>query len=151
MLLRVSGEISGETPDLSAVTDGGASAQSGIAHGEVLVAFAEAAVAGTGEDLARARSAVVDAMGPDAMVDAAAIIGNFQRMVRIADSTGIPLDAPLARLSADVRADIGIDTFGSARNTPQSGPLTRAFARLAGPIMGPMARLLTRRIMRPPS
>jgi hypothetical protein len=149
MLLRVSGEIAGDKPDLSAVTDREAAAQSGVEHGDVLLAFSEAAVTGTEEELSSARSAVVDAMGEEAMVDAAAIVGNFQRMVRIADSTGIPLDAPLATLSAGVRADIGIDTFGSARNTPRSGPLARAFARVAGPILVPLARVFMRRIMRP--
>ncbi|MBW2415826.1 MAG: hypothetical protein JRG76_15080 [Deltaproteobacteria bacterium] len=143
----MSGEIAGDKPDLSAVTDREAAAQSGVAHGDVLLAFSEAAVTGTEEELSSARSAVVDAMGEEAMVDAAAIIGNFQRMVRIADSTGIPLDAPLAAFSAGVRADIGIDDFGSARNTRKSGPLGRAFARLVAPIAVPVARMLTRRMM----
>jgi len=113
----------------------------------VLLAFSEAAVTGTEEELSSARSAVVEAMGEEAMVDAAAIIGNFERMVRIADSTGIPLDKPVAAFSAGIRADIGIDEFGSARNTPKSGVVARAVARLAGPIVVPIARMVARRMM----
>ena len=39
-----------------------------------------------------ARQALFDEAGNDVVVDAAAVAGNFQRMVRIADATGIPVD-----------------------------------------------------------
>ena len=32
---------------------------------------------------------------------------------RIADATGIPLDAGLAAISVDVRAELGLDAFAS--------------------------------------
>ena len=61
-----------------------------MAHGAELVAFAEAIVTGA-QTLAQSRAAGVEALGPEAMVDAAGVASNFERMVRIADSTGIEL------------------------------------------------------------
>lgn len=89
---------------------------SGIEHGEVLLRYSDAAV-GRAADLAEAREAVQDAMGPDAVVDCAATIANFQRMVRIADGCGIPLDSGSRRLSEEWRDDLGIDGFRSRSNT----------------------------------
>ena len=54
------------------------------------------------------RTAVVEAMGPAAMVDAAGVASNFERMVRIAGSTGIELGDRLERGSADARAELGL-------------------------------------------
>ena len=84
----------------------------------------------TGEEagLAEARERVASELGEAAMVDAAAVIGNFQRMVRIADGTGIPLDTPVAMISADMRADLGIDAYDGASNTAP----VRGFQRLVG-------------------
>ncbi len=76
-------------------------------HGATLVAFAEAIVTGS-EALEATRTAVVDAMGPTAMVDAAGVASNFERMVRIAGSTGIELGDRLKRGSADARAELGL-------------------------------------------
>ncbi len=52
------------------------------------------------------------------MVDAAGVIANFQRMVRIADGIGIRLDDPVMMLTADIRVDLGINDYGG-RRTPK--------------------------------
>ena len=93
--------------DLRALVDG--SVDSGIPHGDVLGAFAAAVV--DYRDTARlaaARRALSDAMGPAAMVDAAGVASNFERMVRIADATGIELGEQLESASAQVRAELGV-------------------------------------------
>ena len=77
-------------------------------HGPELVAFAEAIVRGT-ETLPQARAAVVETLGPLTMVDAAGVASNFERMVRIADSTGIELGARLEQGSAEVRSALGLE------------------------------------------
>ncbi len=77
-------------------------------HGAELVAFAEAIVTGA-ETLGQSRDAVVEALGPDGMVDAAGVASNFERMVRIADSTGIELGDLLEQASADVRDALGLE------------------------------------------
>jgi hypothetical protein len=95
LLLRASGAVTGNAVDPAAVTDDAAAAGSGIDHAETLLAFAEATVKGSDTELARARTRLQDELGPECLVDAAAVVSNFERMVRIADSTGIPLDTPV--------------------------------------------------------
>jgi len=127
---------------VAAVTEDSAAAASGIAHAEVLLAFAEAAVQGEEGRLAAARQAVLDALGPEALVDAAAVVGNFERMTRIADATGIPLDAPVHALSQDLRDELGVDAFGSARNTPPLSALGRFLGRALRPVAIVLFRFL---------
>ena len=79
-----------------------------MAHGAELVAFAEAIVTGD-QTLAQSRTTVVETLGPEAMVDAAGVASNFERMVRIADSTGIELGDRLEHASADVRDTLGLE------------------------------------------
>ena len=78
-------------------------------HGPELVAFAEAIVQGDEETRARTRAAVIEALGPEAMVDAAGVASNFERMVRIADATGIELGDLLEQVTADVRDTLGLE------------------------------------------
>jgi hypothetical protein len=120
--------------DVAAVTDDAAAAGSGIAHAPALLAFAEAAVAGGDEALAAARDRVRAELGPEQLVDAAAVVSNFERMVRIADATGIPLDAPVNAMTADLRAELGIDAFDSSANTPGVGALGRFLGRSLQPL-----------------
>ena len=58
--------------------------------------------------LPQSRDAVIEAVGAEAMVDAAGVVSNFERMVRIADSTGIELGERLEQASADVRDALGL-------------------------------------------
>jgi hypothetical protein len=127
--------MTGQVLDAKAVTDDAAAAGSGVAHAGTLLAFVDAAVTCDDEVLARARADVLAKLGPEELVDAAAVVGNFERMVRIADSTGIPLDAPLTALTEDIRAELGIDRFGSAVNTPGMGTLGRTAGRLLRPVL----------------
>jgi hypothetical protein len=82
---------------------------SGIPFGDELSAFAEALVVGSDQELDKKRQSVVDAMGAEAMVDAAGVASNFERMVRIADATGIPLGGGLKEFSSEVRLELGLD------------------------------------------
>ena len=107
----------GADVNLMALTDNQAAAASGVAHGEALLAFAEAMVAEDDETLAQTRQALVQAMGPAAMVDAAGVAANFERMVRIADGTGITLDDRMAALSQEVRTALQLERFAVYKNT----------------------------------
>ncbi len=91
-----------------------------------------------------AREAVADELGEEAMVDAAGVIANFQRMVRIADGTGIPLDAPLAMLTDGIREDLGINSYGSASNTPTLSLWRRWVGRVLQPMMPLIVKALAR-------
>ena len=134
----MSGELEGEQYDLHGVTAGEAAAPVGVPHERELIALAEAVARGGEVELAEARSKALAALGPESFVAAAAVASNFERMVRIADATGIPLDAPLHAISADMRAELGIDAFGSAANTPELS----VARRLLGRALAPLARYL---------
>jgi hypothetical protein len=118
MLLRASGEVSGHAFDLHALTEGAAVTRSGVAHEETLLALAEAMVSDEREALVIARTRVLDELGPEALVDAAAVASNFERMVRIADAIGIPLDSFLDEMTVDIRAELNLARFESTANTP---------------------------------
>ena len=79
----------GSQVDFAAITQGASGEVAGVDHGAELIAFADAAVARSPE-VGAAREAVQKSLGDAEVVDAAAVIANFQRMVRIADGTGIP-------------------------------------------------------------
>lgn len=86
-------------------------------------------------DAREIRASLSEGISPEGLVDASAIIGNFQRMVRIADGTGIPLDEPVAIMSAGVREDLGLNEFGSAGLTPKVGWFKRRLGEILGPRM----------------
>ncbi len=113
MLLRGSsptGEI-----DLQAAVN--ASTENGVPHGALLNTFAEAVIGTDDKKLDSTRNAIVDALGPAALVDASAVIAAFMQMDRMADATGVPLDDFVVEATNDFREDIGLHAFGSARNT----------------------------------
>jgi len=108
-------------------------ADSGVEAGAALLAFAEAVVKGDAETTTAARDAVSAQLGEPAMIDSAAVIANFQRMVRIADSTGIPLDEPVLMMTQSIRQDLGIDNYSAAKNSPALNPIKRIVGRVLGP------------------
>lgn len=113
MMLRGSIEQRSETVNLKTIV-AGAEVDSGITGGAELVGLVEAALRNPAS-LPEARAALIATLGEPALVDAAGVIGNFQRMVRIADGTGIPVDARTASVTEDIRADLGLNAFASAR------------------------------------
>jgi hypothetical protein len=127
--------MSEDAVDLQAIGDGAAAAESGVAHAEALVAFAEALVHRDDAALARARDEVMEKIGPGGLVDTAAVASNFQRMVRIADSTGIPLDAPVNAMTGDIRGELELGRFGSSVNTREAGALPLALGRALRPVI----------------
>ena len=77
--------------------------------------FAEAMASDDEDALVRSRQRILEELGPEMLVDAAAVVSNFERMVRIADSTGIPLDSFLDEKTADIREDLHLVRFASAK------------------------------------
>jgi hypothetical protein len=107
----------GAAVDLSAVNapDG---RDAGVAHGAKLLAFTDAVMGGDDAALARERRALRSVLSDEAFVDACAVIGAFNVVDRIADATGIPLDAGMAAMSRDVRAELDLARFASSANSP---------------------------------
>jgi hypothetical protein len=89
----------------------------GIDYGRELNNFVDGFMSHDEAQLSQAREVLVDAMGAAGMVEAAAVAGNFQRMVRIADSIGIPIDEARLELSTGLREELGLNEFHSAQNT----------------------------------
>lgn len=109
-MLRESSRTHEETVDFAALMEG--DVESGVPHGAKLLRFAEAVVAGSAADREAARRALTEAMGGEALVDAAGVISNFERMVRIADSTGISI-ASMSEEDLTLVRELGIDRFST--------------------------------------
>ena len=89
----------------------------GIDYGRELNNFVDGFMSHDDAQLSQARQELIDSMGTAGMVEAAAVAGNFQRMVRIADSIGIPIDEARFEISAGLREELGLNEFHSAQNT----------------------------------
>ena len=113
MLLRASSEAIGEEAKLGATIGRG---DSGVPAGDLLVAFAEAATRGS-DSLASVRAELREAVGPESFVAAAATVAIFNGLVRVADSTGIPLDDGTRNASVDFRDELGLNNYAGAGNT----------------------------------
>jgi hypothetical protein len=85
-----------------------------------MIKFAEAVVGNDTDRLEGARKAILDTMGPDAVVDSAGVAALFNAIDRIADSTGAPLEADKAEMTEGLRAAIGIDAFAAQKEALDS-------------------------------
>lgn len=81
----------------------------GVPHAALLIEFGEAMLRGDAARRASARLAVFDALGPAALVDAAAIVASFNAVVKVADASGIPLEDFKAEGTADLRVALGLE------------------------------------------
>ena len=114
-MLRVSSQMTGTEVDVAAV-NGTGRADAGVEHGALLLAFTEAVM--RGESAATERGRLQAVLSPESFVDAAAVIGSFSVVDRIADATGIPLDSVMVAMSKEVRDQLDLARFASAANTP---------------------------------
>ena len=119
-MLRASAQATATEVDIQAINGDARSAATGIEFGPELMRFAES-VASRSSDLQQRRRELLEAAGPAVLVDAAGVAANFQRMVRIADATGIPVDDKQAEIGRQVRAALGIERFPSARHSASAG------------------------------
>ncbi len=94
---------------------GPAARDGGVPHGDALVAFAEAVLATGDTALAAARARLRALIGPEGLVDAAAVVGLFNAIDRVADATGIPLEPEKAAATSDFRAALALDQFRADR------------------------------------
>jgi DNA-binding phage protein len=111
-------QTTGKEMALDAVSGNASSAAVGVPFGAELVRFAEAVARRDAGALESARRELLETAGAKVLVDAAGVAANFQRMVRIADATGIPVDQIDTDLSREIRSTLGLERFASAGNTP---------------------------------
>lgn len=114
-MLRASAKQNQLPVNLVAMTD--RSQDLALPNGEVLLAFADAVVGHDVNALNQARSDLVSAMGSGALVQAAAIAGNFSMNDTAANAIGIPMESMFLGDSEDYRAELGINDFPSASNS----------------------------------
>lgn len=112
-MLRASAQATGTTAELSTVHD--PAAPGGVPFARELADLVAAIVDLDAEAAAGARATVRDRLGDGALVDAVAVVANFEMMTRIADGTGTPLDKGTIEPTEAIRADLDIDEFTSAR------------------------------------
>ncbi|PWT85864.1 MAG: hypothetical protein C5B56_13370, partial [Proteobacteria bacterium] len=80
----------------------GAPGDGNIAHGALLVSFADAVLDGDDRRLATVRSEIADRLGAAALVDAAAVVATFNAIDRVADATGIPIEPAKVEATAEL-------------------------------------------------
>lgn len=107
-LLRASGQHAGEPLQLGGALEGDGS-DTGVPHGALLVEFGEAMLGADEPRRQSAREALHAALGPEALVDAAAVVASFNAVVKLADASGIPLEDFKAEATADLRAELGLE------------------------------------------
>ncbi len=107
-----------------------------------LMDFAAAIASRDEAELLRARTVLLSEAGAEVVVDAACVAANFQRMVRIADSTGIPIDAERQPMMDAASEELGLRRFESSKNTPKLG----RFRKLLGPLQRKLGPIMMRRI-----
>ena len=116
-MLRGSANGSGVEVDIQGINGNVDAAALGIEFGVSLMRFAEAIVSRETQSLKTSRNNLLDIAGPKVVVEAAAVAANFQRMVRIADSIGIPIDEISSEAGTKVREELDLAKFASARHT----------------------------------
>jgi hypothetical protein len=112
-MLSWSSTTLGSPADISAIVDD--SRDAGLPHSAELIAFAQAIGGWDDAQLERARADLVAAAGEAFMVDAAAVVANFEMMTRDADGTGARFHPATAGPRIEAAEQLGITGFTSAR------------------------------------
>jgi alkylhydroperoxidase family enzyme len=119
MLLRASGERDEVEYDLGAVTD--SDRDCGVPNSNWLRALTEQAIRGGWQALQGTRAEASGVMGEQQVVDALVVASAFNGITRVADATGIPLDANTAETTVDMRAAVGLDAFDYGEKAARFG------------------------------
>ena len=105
-MLRESSIVYGYDLDYTAIAD--PSVPLGVPGGNALMQLVDATIGGTTQTLANTHEQIVNELGPEALLDAAAVFGNFEMMNRIAEGTGIPLTRQLANREHTLINNLGL-------------------------------------------
>ena len=143
-MLSLSADITESDVNLQMINGDESATTGDVDHAAALMKFAEAVASRDEAALSSARSELLEQAGAEVLVDAAAVAGNFQRMVRIADSTGIPLDERSAAMSYGVVNELDLRRFSSAQNTPPAGLRRKLMSLIARPMAKRMFKTLAK-------
>jgi hypothetical protein len=129
-MLRESVEMTEESIDLEGLADPVCTRIEGLPHSEALLRFANAFMGDDRAALTQTREKIATEVSPEAMVDAVGVASTFQRVVRIADATGIPTEEPIAIMQEDLAEKLGTFKFISASNTKRISWFKRCLHKL---------------------
>ena len=110
--LRESGQKAQLDTDLHVILGESADPDGGVPDGALLRRFT-VAVLGDEADLEAARRDLLAKLGPSRVARAAAIIAGFDAINRVADATGMRLNAETEDLSRDLVADLELEPMRS--------------------------------------
>ena len=116
-MLRESIKADGQTIDLEGLADPNCKEIAGLKHSHRLIEYADVFMLRYAEQLALVRDKLEKEMGANKLVDASGVASNFQRMVRIADGSGIPVDPGSYENRVDLIDQLGLEEYESAKNT----------------------------------
>jgi hypothetical protein len=116
-MLRESIKADGQTIDLEGLADPNCKEIAGLKHSRTLIEYADVFMSRDAEKLALIGGKLEKEMGANKLVDASGVASNFQRMVRIADGSGIPVDPGSYDDRADLIEQLGLEEYESAKNT----------------------------------
>jgi hypothetical protein len=112
--LRESGQQRGETFHLATVTRDG-EGDSGVRHGEYLLALTAAVVGWDHLAVIEAAAEGVERLGDEGFVRAIAVAAGFDGINRVADAIGVPLDERFDALERTFWDETGIGRFQEPR------------------------------------
>ena len=104
--LRWSGEVHGYDIKIEGIAD--PTIDVGVPGGLALVGLVDRMVEGDISASQRARATVLQELGAESLVDAAAVFGNFEMMNRVAEGTGIPLPPQAVERQAEMMQTLGL-------------------------------------------
>ncbi len=113
MMLRASSSANDMEIDLSFIR-GEAAENRAVQHAPELAELVDASINDPGS-LPSARSALVEVTDQATMLDAAAVVANFEMMTRIADGTGTRHPSDRLESMSEMSTSMGLDEFVSAR------------------------------------
>ena len=105
-MLRASSSAFEYSLDLDALRD--PAIPTGVPGGNLLLRLVDAVLVRT-EPLTKVHDEIIGELGPEALVDAASVFGNFEMMNRVAEVSGIPIPQQGIDRNQDLidRLDIG--------------------------------------------
>lgn len=105
--LRWSGEVHEYDIRIEGIAD--PSVDVGVPGGLALVGLVDRMVEGDISARRQARATVLEELGPESLVDAAAVFGNFEMMNRVAEATGISVPPQALEREAEMMHTLGLN------------------------------------------
>lgn len=82
----------------------------GVPGGNLLLRFVDALLVAS-EPLAIVQQQIIEELGPESLVDAASVFGNFEMMNRVAEATGIPISGEAIKRERELIETLDIEHF----------------------------------------